>query len=333
MKKKILMLSCCLFVLLTTACGNPKLKDGKEVVASVKGKDITAEELYDQMKENYGQSELLNMIDNYIADQEVETTDEIKAEAQDEVDYWKAYAEAYSMDVVEFAQQNGLNVNSEDEFLENRISYIKLNKAIENWVSAQLKEDELKKYYDENYSEKITARHILIEIEDSDKDGSKALAQAKDIIKELKETDKDKLEDKFIELAKEWSDDGSYSEGGLLDPFMSSDVVKEFWDGASKLKDGEFTTTPVKSTYGYHIIYRKSSEDKPTYEKSKDEIKEALTAQKLDEDPYLQYDAMVALRKKYKLSIKDSVISKDYDEFLKQLEEAKSSNSNSNSNN
>ena len=39
-----------------------------------------------------------------------------------------------------------------------------------------------------------------------------------------------------------------------------------------ELKDGEYTSKPVKSQYGYHIIYRVSAEDKPSLEDSKEEI-------------------------------------------------------------
>ena len=45
MKKKLLIISLCSMLLICSGCKKEvKLKDGKEVVASVKGKDITAEE-------------------------------------------------------------------------------------------------------------------------------------------------------------------------------------------------------------------------------------------------------------------------------------------------
>ena len=50
MKKKLSVLFC-LTLLLCSGCGQKtevKLKDGKEVIASVKGYDVTAEELFEK---------------------------------------------------------------------------------------------------------------------------------------------------------------------------------------------------------------------------------------------------------------------------------------------
>ena len=323
------MLACCMLVVLTTACGNPKLKNGEEIVGSINGKEVSAEELYDTMKKNYGYSELVSMFDEYIVNEEIPTTDELKKEAQDQLEYYRSVAQQmYNMELLDYLSAQGLVLDKEEDFLDVLLTQIKTEDAIEKYVADGIKEDELKTYYDENYSEKITARHILIQIESSDKDGKDALKTANKIIDELKKTDKDKLEDKFIELAKEYSDDGSYQDGGLLDPFMSGDVVKEFWDGTTALKDGEYTVTPVKSDFGYHIILRKSTEDKPSFDDAKEEIIDKVVAKKLGEDQYLQYTAMVELRKKYKLKINDSVMKDAYQDYLDSLEDAKKNDSN-----
>jgi len=144
----------------------------------------------------------------------------------------------------------------------------------------------------------------------------------------LKKADKDKLDETFVDLAKEYSDDGTYNTGGLIENFMSSTVVSEFWDASNKLKDGEYTKTPVKTTYGYHIILRKSKSDKPSLEDSKDEIKEAIVAKKM-ENQEDRLNAMNELRKDYKLSIKDSDMEKSYNDYLDSLKEStKKSSSN-----
>ena len=111
---------------------------------------------------------------------------------------------------------------------------------------------------------------------------------------------------------------------------MSGTVVSEFWKASEKLKDGEYTTTPVKTTYGYHVILRKSKSDKPSLEDSKEEIKDAITAEKMENDSLAQYNAMKELREKYKMTINDSDIDSDYKEFLDQLKEAKKESSSSN---
>ena len=81
MKKKILSILTC--TLLITGCGKiPKLENGQEVVAEIDGKSFSVEELYDDMKVSYGTSFLVNMIDNHIAEKEIETDDDAKAYAE-----------------------------------------------------------------------------------------------------------------------------------------------------------------------------------------------------------------------------------------------------------
>lgn len=90
----------------------------------------------------------------------------------------------------------------------------------------------------------IKARHILVETEE----------EALGIIARL-----DAGED-FAALAKEHSlDTGSAANGGDLGYFATngattSKMVDEFTAGAVALEIGEYSTTPVESQFGYHII-------------------------------------------------------------------------------
>lgn len=69
-----LLIATLIFVLCTKKV--PKTKDGDEIVASLNGKNITAQELYESLKETYGANELVNLIDEYIAEKEVTITKE-----------------------------------------------------------------------------------------------------------------------------------------------------------------------------------------------------------------------------------------------------------------
>ena len=83
------------------------------------------------------------------------------------------------------------------------------------------------------------ARHILVEKED----------EAKAIIAQLK------AGAKFEDLAKKNSKDpGSAPNGGELDFASPSAYVPEFSQALVALKKGEYTETPVKTQFGYHII-------------------------------------------------------------------------------
>ncbi len=83
------------------------------------------------------------------------------------------------------------------------------------------------------------ARHILVEKED----------EAKAIIAQLK------AGAKFEDLAKKSSKDtGSAPNGGDLDFASPASYVPEFSQAMVALKKGEYTETPVKTQFGYHII-------------------------------------------------------------------------------
>ena len=83
------------------------------------------------------------------------------------------------------------------------------------------------------------ARHILVEKED----------EAKAIVAQLK------AGAKFEDLAKKSSKDpGSAPNGGDLDFASPGSYVPEFSQAMVALKKGEYTETPVKTQFGYHII-------------------------------------------------------------------------------
>lgn len=58
-----------------------KSSDGKDVVASVDGKDVTADDVYDELAD-FDSSLLYNMYHNAVVDQSIETTDEMKEDAK-----------------------------------------------------------------------------------------------------------------------------------------------------------------------------------------------------------------------------------------------------------
>lgn len=127
--------------------------------------------------------------------------------------------------------------------------------AIQVWQKREIDKiaisnDELKKYYDANKeefveNESVNARHILVEKE----------ADAKSIIAELKPLKGDALKNKFMELAKAKSTCASASDGGDLGYFTQGQMVPEFNDKAFAMKAKEMTMEPVKTQFGYHVIY------------------------------------------------------------------------------
>ena len=192
------------------------------------------------------------------------------------------------------------------------------------------KDDEIKKYYEENTVGDISAKHILIKVDTDSEDGltdDEAKKKAEEIIKKL-----DKGED-FDTLAKENSDDtGSKEKGGDLGYFNKGDMVEEFETAAYKLKVNEYTKEPVKTTYGYHIILKTGEKDKPKLKEVKSNIIETLTKEKLENDKTLEVTTLDDLRKSYGLKFKDAKLKKNYNNYIKDaIKQAEESNSSSES--
>lgn len=116
-------------------------------------------------------------------------------------------------------------------------------------------------------SDTVNVRHILIMPEtgtkSSDDEGyeeeqaqltADARAEAEDILAQWKAGDAN--EDSFIQLAMEYSDDGSKYTGGLIsDISVDSSLVESFkdWSLDASRKPGD--TDVVDSTYGSHVMY------------------------------------------------------------------------------
>lgn len=293
----------------------PKTSDGDEILATVNGKTFTANDLYKELKNEYGTDSLIYMIDNYIADKEVTFTEENKEYIQEIVDYYVDYAEYYEVTLGEFLENYvGISgITTKEEFYNYVEKDYKKSLAIVNFIGDKAKEEDLKKFYEENYSDTLTVKHILITV-DEDETEAEALQDAKIIIAALDKVSESEVNTKFEELALNYSDDTStYSKGGLLDPIEKNDVVEEFWNAAYALKDGEYTKEPVKTTYGYHIILRVSSTPVKAYEEIKDDVKEDYAQSLLSKDNTLYSKKWRELRKEYKLTINDDVIKAAYE--------------------
>lgn len=93
--------------------------------------------------------------------------------------------------------------------------------------------------------ENLEASHILVKTEE----------EAKEIIKQLDKATK--KEDKFKELAKTKSQDPAGKNGGYLGKFSADQMVPEFANAAKSLTIGSYSKIPVKTQFGYHVIYLK----------------------------------------------------------------------------
>ena len=322
--KKYLPILLCLPILLTGCKQIPKLESGEEVIVELNDKQFTTQELYDAMKEKYGTSALVTMVDDYITEKEM--TDEIESEAKENAQTtYDSYYAQYSSNWSNFLSYYGYNSN--EELLQSLIESSKQDAVLNKYLATTITDEEINKYYEDSIYGEITARHILIipdttdEMTDEEKATAKeaALNTAKELIEQLKTSTN--LEEDFSNLAKEKSEDtGSASEGGLISNFTNdSGLVTEFWDASLKLEIGKFTTEPVESEFGYHIIYKVSQNEKPSLETVKDKVISKLVSQNLSSSDNAKYIYWAALREKYGIKIYDDTINDSYNATMTNL--------------
>jgi parvulin-like peptidyl-prolyl isomerase len=173
-----------------------------------------------------------------------------------------------------------------DKEYKEALAKLKKKLALDVWMKKQLdkvkvSDAEAKKIYNEHKSafqrpETVHARHILVKTE----------AEARQIINILNKTPKSQLKAKFEELARTKSTGPSAARGGDLGTFGRKQMVKPFSDAAFALKAGQYTKTPVKTQFGYHVIYVEEKHPAQTipFSEVKDRIKQNLKMEKFKKE-------------------------------------------------
>ena len=164
--------------------------------------------------------------------------------------------------------------------------------------AAEVTEKEAQSYYNKNKNEflKVRASHILIQNTDedgnpvSDEQKKKNKEKAEEILKQAKEGVD------FAQLAKEYSQDTSSTNGGDLDFFGKGQMVEPFEKAAFSLKNGEIYPEIVETDYGYHII-KKTDEKYDDFDTIKEELVYTLGYEK-------QSNILDDLMEKYNVEVK-----------------------------
>ena len=287
------------------------LKDGTQPVATIDGMTLTADELYDDMKEIYSVSSFLDKIDTKILTDKYPDTDEMDDEVKTEAEnYYKAYEQYYKMSKEDFLKQNGFN--TEKKFLE----YLKLNnrrtKYVKEYTENEVTDKEIDKYYEDKVYGDINTKHMLVKVDSSASDDDKKEAEnlAKEIISKL---DEGKT---FDEVKEEYKDKITYEELGYKS--YNAALEEAYKNEMKNLKDGEYSKEPVKTSYGYHIVYRIDQKEKPALEDIKDQIKEEIADEKISNDKNLYYVVLDKMRENANLKFEDTVLKDKYDNYMSQ---------------
>lgn len=318
--KKILLVIC--MVLLVTGCGKvAKLENGQDAVVKLKNGDISVDSLYNEMKEKYAVSILIDMMDRQILEEKYKTDDEETNKINSQIESMRAQFDNEESYISAIQQYFGVEDN--DELKEMLSLNYKRNLAVLDYAKSLVKNDEIEKYYNDEVVGDMKLSHILIkpDIDSNMSDDEKQIAEdaakreAEELISRLNNGED------FATLAKEFSDDtGSATDGGNVGTVnKQTNFVKEFIDASIPLEVNTYTKEPVKSQHGYHIILKTEQKEKPSLDSVKDEIIDTLANQKLSDKASLQYEAIGKLREDYGMDIQDDTLKSLYNKMMNNL--------------
>ncbi|MFB4163735.1 peptidylprolyl isomerase [Alteribacillus sp. JSM 102045] len=287
MKNSLLLAAGLSGALVLTACSGDQGAGDEKTIAEVNDTSITEKEFVGELKNNFGEQVLNEIVQNIIIQDKAEQLN-IDSEQVDQE--FESFKEEYGVEEDEellsmLQTQFQLPIESIDDF---KNDFLKPQLVLEELATAdvEINEDDKKTYFEKNQEdlESISARHILVEDEDT----------ANKILEKL-ENGED-----FAELAKEHSTDpGSASEGGELDTFSRGEMVEEFDEAAFSMEPGEISD-PVESEFGYHII--EVLEKNETYEELEAEIEERLK----EEQAKSAEEVMQELKEEANIDIKET---------------------------
>lgn len=307
MKKKVMPVVIGLSLLGLAGCGNGEegSSDGGngsgetefgEVLATSDAGDVTV----DDVLNNLGTTQVANQTFQLTLDQILQDkySDEVDpAEIEEEVDAEiEQYGGEEQFEMIMAQQQPGMTA---DSYKQQRLSSTYHNLFFTEKFDIS---DE------EALEGTVEGAHILIAVDEEAEDGlseEEALEKAEELTAEIEDGAD------FAEVAAEESDDGSAADGGSLGLVTEGQMVEEFETALFDLEQGEMTSEPVKSEFGYHIIKRGDEED---VDEELETVKSQLINQKVQENPEQVLTFYQDLLEEYNVSFENEAIQSYIDE-------------------
>ena len=291
------------------------LKNGTQPVVKVGGKTYTADNLYEKMKDHYSVSLLLDQIDNDLLTKLYPEDDAMTAKVNENAEYYlNMYKQYYNYTQEEFLEKNGFS--SYEAFLEYlRLDY-RRNKYLDEYVEKNLSDNEIQKYYDEKVFGDINTQHVLVEVKSGNDDKSDKLSD--EDAKKLAEEIITKLNDgtSWETIQKDYKGKITFEDLGYQS--WDASLEESFMTALKEMEDNTYSKEPVKTSYGYHVIYRIDQKKKPSLKKTKDKIVEKIIADKKAADSNLLYKSLISLRNEKKIKFSDTVMNSKYESYCKQ---------------
>ncbi|MCI6735710.1 MAG: peptidylprolyl isomerase [Aerococcus urinaeequi] len=303
--KKFKLTSIALLSTVALAACSTGSSDGSSAVATGDGVEVTNEELQAELKSTYGNTVLQELIMEEVFVNEVsdDRAKELKEEATTEVETLVA---TYGGED-EFNTVLASSGFSDREDYEHQVYYYKLmSESVSKYI--EVTDEEIQTTYDD-YTPSFTVSHILV---DDEKTANDLIAQLDDGAD-------------FAELATENSTDTASAEkgGSLGEVNADSGLDETFFAAAQELAEGEYTTTPVETDYGYHIIKMDEKPEKGSLEDETEQLKESIIAEKLT-DSTLVAGIVSDIMTAHNIDIKDDDLKTALDDVIITEEEQES---------
>lgn len=176
-------------------------------------------------------------------------------------------AREYSIDKSTYANDGYVGFVSEyDTQYGELIAQIEKKKYLADVIDGLYEYDStihVMKYISKRMDESAQLAHILVCHDESQ--GCENTRTRDEAIALISDIRSKATADNFADLAKQYSEDGSAQAGGDLGEVMQGIMVEPFENAYLALQNGEISDV-VETSFGYHIIYRKSSKEIPAYE-------------------------------------------------------------------
>lgn len=284
------------------------LKDGTQAIVEFKDGVITADDLYESMKSYYSVKALLNEIDDMVLSKKYPSNDDMESNILKTANYYfEVYEKNYGYTKDKFLSEYGFS--SEKDFIDNlRLDY-RRNEYYEEYVLGLITDKEIQKYYDDEVFGEVDSKHILVSTKNEDMSSDEAKALANEIIGKLNKGTS------WDDVIKEYKD--KIIEEDLGYNAFNASLESSYLQECKKLAVGSYSKTPVLTSYGYHIVYKKAQKDKPKLSEVKDDVKQAIATQKKNADQNLYNKSLVKMREEAEIKFNDTKFLEQYNEYIK----------------
>ena len=262
--------------------------------------------MYEELKSVNSINTFIDLVDDSILSKKYELTSEMEKEVEDTANaYYNQYAQ-YGYSKEQILTQFGLS--SHEEFIKVLTLNNRRSKYFDEYVKSLITDKDINDYYEKSVYGDISSEHMLAKISD-DLTDEDAKALAEEIISKLNEGKS------FDEVKEEYKNKITYE--NLNYQGFNSNIQDSYMDALKKLENGKYTTEPVKTTYGYHVIHRIDQKEKAALEDIKDEVIEKISDEKKSADKNLYYKSLIHMREENGLKFSDTVFEDKYNAYIK----------------